>query len=194
MLMSNDPRTFIEMHATPYAPASDTSRRPPFAAPVKAGKNTPIYNAHSYHTKVPPQGIVPYVLHYADPGDLILDPFCGSGMTSVAALMCAHPPPGRAAAPGPRHPTRPALYHPQRPFPRRDTHRHQLLHPCRRGCAAAGVRAHQSGGEGGVRLALHHHLRPLRRPGDHPVYHLERCLRVRPLRGGTGTMERGSES
>ncbi|RLC91204.1 MAG: hypothetical protein DRI79_03475 [Chloroflexi bacterium] len=55
-------------------------------------KNTPIYNAHSYHTKVPPQGIAPCILHYTDPGDLILDPFCGSGMTGVAALMCAHPP------------------------------------------------------------------------------------------------------
>jgi len=90
--MSDDLQAFIARHATPYDPASDTYRRPPFAAPVKAGKNTPVYNAHSYHTKVPPQGIVPYILHYTDPGDLILDPFCGSGMTGVAALMCAHPP------------------------------------------------------------------------------------------------------
>jgi len=104
----DDLQAFLSRHATPYDPASDTYRRPPFAAPVKAGKNTPIYNAHSYHTKVPPQGIVPYILHYTDPGDLILDPFCGSGMTGVAALMCAHPPaealhlvPG--AQPGPRY-------------------------------------------------------------------------------------------
>jgi predicted RNA methylase len=108
MPKSDDLTTFIATHTTPYDPATDTYRRPPFAAPVKAGKNTPIYNAHSYHTKVPPQGIVPYILHYTNPGDLILDPFCGSGMTGVAALMCAHPPaealhmvPG--AQPGPRH-------------------------------------------------------------------------------------------
>lgn len=78
---------FLAQHATPYDPASDTYRRPPFAAPVKAGKNTAIYNAHSYHTKVPPQGITPYIEHYTEPGDLMLDPFCGSGMTGVAALM-----------------------------------------------------------------------------------------------------------
>ena len=80
---------FITAHATPYDPDTDTYRRPPFAAPIKAGKNTPIYNAHSYHTKVPPQGIVPYIEHYTDPSDLVLDPFCGSGMTGVACLASA---------------------------------------------------------------------------------------------------------
>lgn len=78
---------FIAAHAHPYDAASDAYRRAPFAQPTKAGKNTAIYNAHSYHTKVPPQGIVPYIEHYTEPGDLILDPFCGSGMTGVAALM-----------------------------------------------------------------------------------------------------------
>ena len=78
---------FIKKHATPYDPETDTYRRPPFAQSVKAGKNSPIYNAHSYHTKVPPEGIVPYIEHYTNPGDLVLDPFCGSGMTGVAALM-----------------------------------------------------------------------------------------------------------
>lgn len=85
--MTNDLTTFIQKYATSYDPDSDTYRRPPFAQPVKAGKNSPIYNAHSYHTKVPPEGIVPYIEHYTNPGDLILDPFCGSGMTGVAALM-----------------------------------------------------------------------------------------------------------
>lgn len=78
---------FIAAHAHPYDAATDAYRRAPFAQPIKAGKNTAIYNAHSYHTKVPPQGIVPYIEHYSEPGDLILDPFCGSGMTGVAALM-----------------------------------------------------------------------------------------------------------
>ena len=77
---------FIAKYATPYDPATDTYRCPPFASPVKAGKATAIYNAHSYHTKVPPQGIEPYIAHYTEPGDLVLDPFCGSGMTGVAAL------------------------------------------------------------------------------------------------------------
>jgi DNA modification methylase len=78
---------FLQHYATPYDPATDDYRRPPFASPVKAGKATAIYNAHSYHTKVPPQGIEPYIAHYTNPGDIVLDPFCGSGMTGVAALM-----------------------------------------------------------------------------------------------------------
>jgi DNA modification methylase len=83
---------FIAKHAKPYDSETDTYDRPPFTADIKEGKNDPIYNAHSYHTKVPPRGIIPYILHYTEPGDLILDPFCGSGMTGVAALMCANPP------------------------------------------------------------------------------------------------------
>ncbi|MEN4011378.1 MAG: DNA methyltransferase [Bellilinea sp.] len=78
---------FIRQYGKPYDPATDDYRRPPFASPVKAGKATAIYNAHSYHTKVPPQGIEPYIAHYTNPGDIVLDPFCGSGMTGVAALM-----------------------------------------------------------------------------------------------------------
>lgn len=85
-------REFVARHARPYDPKMDTYDRPPFTADIKEGKNNPIYNAHSYHTKVPPRGIIPYILHYTEPGDLILDPFCGSGMAGVAALMCADPP------------------------------------------------------------------------------------------------------
>ena len=85
-------RDFVAKYARPYDPESDDYDRPPFAADIKEGKNAPIYNAHSYHTKVPPRGIIPYILHYTKPGDLILDPFCGSGMTGVAAQMCANPP------------------------------------------------------------------------------------------------------
>lgn len=65
----------------------DAYDRPAFARHVDAGKNTPVYNAHSYHTKVPYQGIMPYIEHYTAPGDLVLDPFGGSGMTGVAAML-----------------------------------------------------------------------------------------------------------
>lgn len=63
----------------------------PFAENVDAGKNTTIYQAHSYWTKVPPQGIIPYIEHFTEPDDLVLDPFCGSGMTGVAALSTDKP-------------------------------------------------------------------------------------------------------
>jgi DNA modification methylase len=83
---------FIAKHVRPYDPATDDYDRPPFAADIKEGKNDPVYNAHSYHTKVPPRSIVPYILHYTQPGDLVVDMFCGSGMTGVATQMCVQPP------------------------------------------------------------------------------------------------------
>ena len=60
----------------------------PYSADVSEGKNNPIYNAHSYHTKVPHPAIMRYILHYTQPGDIIFDGFCGTGMTGVAANMC----------------------------------------------------------------------------------------------------------
>ncbi len=78
---------------TPPPPADARGRgegyhREPFAADVSEGKNDPIYNAHSYHTKVPHKAIMRYILHYTDPGDIVLDGFCGTGMTGVAAQLC----------------------------------------------------------------------------------------------------------
>ena len=60
----------------------------PYASDVSEGKNNPIYNAHSYHTKVPHPAIMRYILHYTQPGDIVLDGFAGTGMTGVAAQMC----------------------------------------------------------------------------------------------------------
>lgn len=71
----------------PRLPGLDSYEQPPFATHIEAGKNTSIYSAHSYHTKVPYQGIIPYLEHYTEPGDLVLDPFCGSGMTGVASIL-----------------------------------------------------------------------------------------------------------
>ena len=48
--------------------------------------------AHTYHTKVPYRAIVRYIMHYTQPGDLVLDCFAGSGMTGVAAQACERPP------------------------------------------------------------------------------------------------------
>lgn len=65
----------------------------PYASDVSEGKNNPIYNAHSYHTKVPHPAIMRYILHYTQPGDIVLDGFAGTGMTGVAAQMCGNPDP-----------------------------------------------------------------------------------------------------
>ena len=62
--------------------------RMPFATDVSEGKNNTVYNAHSYHTKVPHKAIMRYILHYTNPGDIVFDGYCGSGMTGLASKMC----------------------------------------------------------------------------------------------------------
>ena len=78
---------FIQAYGRPYDP-KEKYHREPFAADVSEGKNHPIYNAHSYHTKVPHRAIMRYILHYTNPGDVVFDGFCGTGMTGVAAQLC----------------------------------------------------------------------------------------------------------
>lgn len=78
---------FIKHYGRPYDP-KEKYHREPFAADVSEGKNHPIYNAHSYHTKVPHRAIMRYILHYTEPGDVVFDGFCGTGMTGVAAQLC----------------------------------------------------------------------------------------------------------
>ncbi|MCA9561796.1 MAG: hypothetical protein KC583_24790, partial [Myxococcales bacterium] len=79
---------FISHYSTKYEPGSNTRHVEPFTADVSEGKNDPIYNAHSYHTKVPHKAIMRYLLHYTQPGDIVLDSFCGTGMMGVAAQLC----------------------------------------------------------------------------------------------------------
>ena len=78
---------FVTFHGRPYDPDEPYSREP-FAVDVSVGKTDPLYRAHGYHTKVPHLAIVPSILHYTKPGDIVLDGFCGSGMTGVAAQWC----------------------------------------------------------------------------------------------------------
>lgn len=61
----------------------------PYATDITEGRSDAIYNAHSYHTKVPPKAIMRYILHYTNPGDVVFDGFSGTGMTGVAAELCA---------------------------------------------------------------------------------------------------------
>lgn len=81
---------FVRCYGTAYDPAQQYARKP-FAVDVSEGKADPIYTAHSYHTKVPHKAIMRAILHYTEPGDLVLDAFGGSGMTAVAAQYCGRP-------------------------------------------------------------------------------------------------------
>ena len=82
---------FVKHYGKPYDPDEEYSREP-MAIDVSVGKTDPIYRAHSYHTKVPHLAIVPSILHYTEPGDIVLDGFAGSGMTGVAAQWCGTAP------------------------------------------------------------------------------------------------------
>ncbi len=83
---------FIKHFGKPYDPAVAYSRKP-FASDTGAGKTHPIYTAHSYHSKIPHLAIMPCILHYTEPGDIVFDGFSGSGMTGVAAQLCGQPEP-----------------------------------------------------------------------------------------------------
>lgn len=53
------------------------------------GRGDPVYMAHGYLTKVPVTAITPFIEAFTSPGDLLVDPFAGSGMTGVAAAATA---------------------------------------------------------------------------------------------------------
>lgn len=78
---------FVHHYGKPYDPSAKYSREPQ-TVDVSVGKTDALYKAHSYHTKVPHLAIVPSILHYTEPGDIVLDAFGGSGMTGVAAQWC----------------------------------------------------------------------------------------------------------
>ncbi len=82
-------RAFVEAHLVerPYDPEHDDYDVPAFNKPIETTKATAIYNMHTYWSKKPHDAIRQYIEHYTEPGDLVLDPFCGSGGTALAALM-----------------------------------------------------------------------------------------------------------
>lgn len=84
-----DLRRFVEAHLkdAPFDPANDVYGISEFDHPIKTNKNSPIYGIHPYHLgKKPFDAIQAYIEHYTAEGDLVLDPFCGSGSTALAAL------------------------------------------------------------------------------------------------------------
>lgn len=80
---------FVEQHikSKPHDPSNDNYDVPAFDKPIDTKKTTAIYNMHTYWSKKPHDAIRQYIRHYTDPGDLVLDPLCGSGGTALAALM-----------------------------------------------------------------------------------------------------------
>jgi DNA modification methylase len=78
---------FISEFGKSYNELDDKYHKSPLVGDISEGKTGPIYNAHSYHTKVPHKAIMNFIQHYTDEGDIVLDAFCGSGMTGIAAQL-----------------------------------------------------------------------------------------------------------
>lgn len=87
---------FIADHSTLYDPKTDKYDVPAFDRDIvvdKAAEPKAIYDMHTYWSKKHWAAIREYIRHYlpkkfyAESQGLIADPFCGSGMTGVAALM-----------------------------------------------------------------------------------------------------------
>jgi predicted RNA-binding Zn-ribbon protein involved in translation (DUF1610 family) len=91
---------FIVDHSTPYDPKTDKYDVPAFDRDIvvdKAAEPKAIYDMHTYWSKKHWGAIREYIRHYLpkkyypDGQGLVIDSFCGSGMTGVAALMEGKP-------------------------------------------------------------------------------------------------------
>ena len=58
----------------------------PLGTPVLAQPHTAIYKMHRYWARRPHNVFAHIIQHYTNPGDLVLDPFCGGGVTVVESV------------------------------------------------------------------------------------------------------------
>jgi len=64
----------------------DLSKIEPIDHAVVAEPHTPIYRMHRYWARRPWSVFNELILHYSNPGSIILDPFCGGGVTVVEGV------------------------------------------------------------------------------------------------------------
>src|SRR5438270_813130 len=89
MLRGHHPNPFIDdfvktTHSRGFLDVKAYHRNP-FAADISVARHDPFSLGHTYHTKVSPFAVAQYVDHFTSPGDVVLDFFCGSGMTGIAS-------------------------------------------------------------------------------------------------------------
>jgi len=93
VVLPNELSAFIAQHQTSrgtvFADALTSAElKIPVSGPISATKATAIYGMHSYHQGKKPHGAIRhYIRQFTQPGELVLDPFCGSGSTPLAALL-----------------------------------------------------------------------------------------------------------
>jgi DNA methylase len=62
-----------------------------YETPLVADRTGPLFNAVPYPTKISPETVALYIATHTLPGQTVLDPFCGSGSTGLAARLCDSP-------------------------------------------------------------------------------------------------------
>src|SRR5690606_16347487 len=81
-------RDFVEKYSKLYVPEADEYNVPAFNQQITIEKRkSASMDLHIYWSKKHHEAIAQYVQHYTEPGDILLDPFCGSGGTALAALV-----------------------------------------------------------------------------------------------------------
>lgn len=86
-------RSFVEKHRRSYDPENDKYSKEPRVLQKVLSRGDAIFNMHTYHKgKKHYEAIMAYLDWFTEEGDLVLDLFCGSGMTGVAAVATRRKP------------------------------------------------------------------------------------------------------
>lgn len=84
-------RAFVMRHMHEYDPDTDDYTVKPFDEAIVDESDTTVFNMHPYWSKKPHGAIAQYIRHYTKAGDLILDPFTGSGGANSVAAQLGRP-------------------------------------------------------------------------------------------------------
>jgi putative DNA methylase len=84
--MMSSPKKLLQHHEDEQ---KSPSREPvePIQEAVKAKPHRPVYSMHRYFARRPYSVFAELIRHYSAPGDVILDPFCGGGVTIVEGAL-----------------------------------------------------------------------------------------------------------
>ncbi|HAI75385.1 MAG TPA: DNA methylase [Microscillaceae bacterium] len=81
-------KNFVYEPQITYKTAFDYNNRPLLEEiPVKKRASRRHFGVHGYFTKQTWNVVAEYIKNYSQPGDLVIDPFGGSGITAIEALM-----------------------------------------------------------------------------------------------------------
>jgi DNA-directed RNA polymerase subunit RPC12/RpoP/16S rRNA G966 N2-methylase RsmD len=80
-------RGFVEKYGHRFSPDEDSVRKD-FSARLEGNRHSALYNFLGFSSKKPYEPIEHYVRHFTKPGDVLLDPFSGSGGLGIVSSKC----------------------------------------------------------------------------------------------------------